>query len=94
VTEERAAPSRDEVLATLQQAAVAVLGDEAPEITHESRLGDDENGIGIDSLDLIEIVMEVEERLDLSFESEEYEGIESIEQLIDVILAKVASAAV
>lgn len=84
-------PSTEDVLDLLRRSVQSVLGDEAPAITLDAELGPD--GIGIDSLDLIEIVMEVEEYLGVQFENEELEGVASIEALIKRIQDKVAETA-
>lgn len=85
-----AATSRQDILVTIRQAAGEVLGENVPEITHDATLGDD--GLGIDSLDLVEIAMEIETQLDISFASDELSDIHSIEVLITVILDKVQAA--
>lgn len=81
------APSEAEVLNLLQRSVVAVMGEEAPTVTMDAELGPD--GIGIDSLDLIEIVMEIEEALEIAFESNDLDGITSIEELIAKVRSRV-----
>jgi acyl carrier protein len=75
----------DGVLAALQSAARDVLGDDAPVLTPAARLGDD--GLGVESLDLIEIVMVLEERYDLRLEPSVLRDVRTVGDLIDLILA-------
>lgn len=79
-------PSREVILDVIQQCANELLA-EPPTLTMESSLDDED--AGIDSLDLIEIVMEVESRLDLQIETDELSGPRSIDALIDLILTKI-----
>lgn len=40
--------------------------------------------LGIDSLGLVEIVMTIEERFDVEIPDEEYEGVETVEQIFEI----------
>jgi acyl carrier protein len=75
----------DGVLAALQAAAGDVLGDDAPVLTPAARLGED--GLAVESLDLIEIVMVLEERYDLRLEPAVLRDVRTVGDLIDLILA-------
>lgn len=81
---------RDEVLNTVRDVAVEVLGVEADAVTEEASLKDD---LGADSLDLVEVVMALEERLDISIPEEELEGIKTVGQAVDAVVAKLAVGA-
>lgn len=88
MTEIDSTPTRDQILEIIRRGVVEILGDAAPEVTEQSAIGED--GIGIDSLDLIEVVMQVEEELGIAFDSDEFSGIVSIEELLTLIETKVA----
>ena len=40
------------------------------------------NDLGADSLDMVEIIMEIENKLDLHIEDEDIQGIQTIEEMI------------
>jgi acyl carrier protein len=78
---------RDEVLGAVRDIAVEVLGVEGDAETEEATLKDD---LGADSLDLVEVVMAIEERLDITIPEEELEGIKTVGQAVDAVVAKLA----
>ena len=57
------------------------------EVSLESELDYD---LGLDSLDMVEITMELEERLDISLEDEEIVNVKIVSDLIELIAAKKA----
>ncbi len=65
--------------------AVEVLQVPAEKVVLEARFGDD---LDADSLDLVELVMALEETFDVTVEETELEGIETIGQAYDLIVAK------
>ncbi len=81
---------RETVFATFRDAAVEVLGVEADTIVETANFKDD---LDADSLDLVELVMALEERLDISVPEEDLEGVETVGQALDLVLSKVASGA-
>ena len=81
---------RDAVFATLKSAAVEVLGVDESAVTESARFKDD---LDADSLDLVELVMGLEERFDISVPEEDLEGVETIGQALDLIAGKVAAKA-
>ena len=81
---------RDAVFATLKSAAVEVLGVEESAVTEAARFKDD---LDADSLDLVELVMALEERLDISVPEEDLEGVETVGQALDLVAGKVAAKA-
>jgi acyl carrier protein len=81
---------RETVFATLRDAAVEVLGVEAGAIVEDANFKDD---LDADSLDLVELVMALEERLDITVPEEDLEGVETIGQALDLVLSKVTSGA-
>ena len=82
--------SREDVLETIRQVAVEVLGVEAAAVTEQARFKDD---LDADSLDLVEVVMALEERVDISIPEDELGDITTVGQAIDVVLTKVAARA-
>ena len=82
--------NRDDVLGTLREVAVDILGVEADTVSETASFKDD---LGADSLDLVEVVMALEERLDIAIPEEELSDIATVGQAIDVVLAKVAARA-
>ena len=81
---------RDAVFTTLKAAAVEVLGVDESAVTESARFKDD---LDADSLDLVEFVMALEERLDISVPEEELEGIETVGQALDLVAGKVSAGA-
>ncbi len=81
---------RSEALETLREAAAEVLGVDTDLITEEARFKED---LDADSLDLVEFVMALEERFDITVPEEDLEGIATIGQALDLVLDKVASKA-
>lgn len=82
--------NREDVLGTLKEVAVEVLGVEADVVTEQASFKDD---LDADSLDLVEVVMALEERLDIAIPEEELADIKTVGQAIDVVLTKVAARA-
>lgn len=79
--------SRDEVLAVMRDAAVELLKIDGAKVTETATFADD---LEADSLDVVELVMALEEKLDISIPEEELEGIKTVGEALDVIAAKVA----
>lgn len=81
---------RDEALAALREVAVEVLSVEADAVTEDARFKED---LDADSLDLVELVMGLEERFDISVPEEDLENVATVGQAVDLVLAKVAAKA-
>ena len=81
---------RDEGLAALREVAVEVLNVEPDAVTFEARFKED---LDADSLDLVELVMGLEERFDISVPEEDLEGVNTVGQAVDMVMAKVAAKA-
>ena len=79
--------SRDEVLAVMRDAAVELLKIDPAKVTEAATFAED---LEADSLDVVELVMALEEKLDISIPEEELEGIKTVGEALDVIAAKVA----
>ena len=78
---------RTEVLATVRDAAVEVLGVEPDAVVEEAGFKDD---LDADSLDLVEMVMALEERLDITIPEDELGEIKTVGQAVDVVVGKLA----
>lgn len=81
---------RDEGLAAVREVALEVLSVDPDTVTYEARFKED---LDADSLDLVELVMGLEERFDISIPEEDLEGVATVGQAIDLVLAKVAARA-
>jgi acyl carrier protein len=79
---------REDVFTTLKQAAAEVLSVEESAVTEEARFKED---LDADSLDLVELVMALEERLDISVPEEELEGVDTVKQALDLVAGKVSA---
>ncbi len=76
---------RSEVLASLKEAAVDVLGVSADAVVEEASFKDD---LDADSLDLVELVMALEERFDITIPEDELGEIATVGQAVDVVVGK------
>jgi acyl carrier protein len=81
---------RDEGLAALREVAVEVLNVEPDVVTEDARFKED---LDADSLDLVELVMGLEERFDISVPEEDLDGVNTVGQAVDMVMAKVAAKA-
>ncbi len=81
---------RDAVFATLKSAAVEVLGVDETAVVEEASFKDD---LDADSLDLVELVMALEEKLDITVPEEDLEGVQTVGHALDLINGKVAAKA-
>jgi acyl carrier protein len=78
---------RSDVLAAVKDAAVEVLGVEPDAVVEEASFKDD---LDADSLDLVELVMALEERLDITIPEDELGEIKTVGQAVDVVVGKTA----
>ena len=81
---------RDEALGALREVAVEVLSVEPDVVNDDARFKED---LDADSLDLVELVMGLEERFDISVPEEDLEGVATVGHAVDLVLAKVAAKA-
>ena len=77
---------RDEALSVLRE----VLRVEPDSVTEGARFKED---LDADSLDLVEMVMGLEERFDISVPEEDLEGVTTIGKAVDLVLSKVGAEA-
>ena len=81
---------RAEVLTALREVAVEVLSVEPDTVVEDARFKED---LDADSLDLVELVMGLEERFDISVPEEDLENVGTVGQAVDLVLAKLAAKA-
>ena len=75
----------DETFARFRKCAVEVLSVEDSAVVPEANFGDD---LDADSLDLVELVMALEEEFDIEVPEEDLEGVETVGQAYDLVVAK------
>ena len=78
---------REGVLGTLREVAPEILGVEADAVVEEASFKED---LDADSLDLVELVMGLEERLDVSIPEEELSEIKTVGQAVDLVASKLS----
>jgi acyl carrier protein len=81
---------REEALSALREVAVEVLSVDPDTVVEEARFKED---LDADSLDLVELVMGLEERFDISVPEEDLEDVGTVGQAVDLVMAKVAAKA-
>ncbi len=81
---------REDAVVALREVAVEVLSVEPDAVTEDARFKED---LDADSLDLVELVMGLEERFDISVPEEDLENVTTVGQAVDLVLSKVASKA-
>jgi acyl carrier protein len=81
---------RNELFTVLQSAAAETLSVDSDAVTEDARFKED---LGADSLDLVEFVMALEERLDITVPEEDLDGITTVGQALDLCLNKLAAKA-
>lgn len=81
---------RSEAFSQLQAAAVEVLHVDASVVTEDARFKED---LDADSLALIEFVMALEEKFDISVPEEELDGVTKVGQALDLVMSKLAATA-
>jgi acyl carrier protein len=79
---------REEVVVALREVAVDVLSVDPDSVVEGARFKED---LDADSLDLVELVMGLEERFDISVPEEDLENVGTVGQAVDLVLAKVAA---
>jgi acyl carrier protein len=77
---------REEALSALREVAVDVLSVEPDTVVETARFKED---LDADSLDLVELVMGLEERFDISVPEEDLESVATVGQAVDLVLGKV-----
>jgi acyl carrier protein len=77
---------RSEALAAIRDVAVEVLSVDGSSVTETARFKED---LEADSLDLVELVMGLEERFDIEVPEEDLDGVLTVGNAVDLVLAKV-----
>ncbi len=81
---------RDEALTAIREVAVEVLSVQPEAVVETARFAED---LDADSLDLVELVMGLEERFDVSIPEEDLEGVATVGDAVDLVLAKASQRA-
>jgi acyl carrier protein len=81
---------RAEAFDILKEAAVEVLAVDPSAVTEEARFKED---LDADSLDLVEFVMALEERFDISVPEEDLDGVDTVGQALTLVLSKLGANA-
>ena len=79
---------REEALGVIREVAVEVLSVDPAAVVESARFAED---LDADSLDLVELVMGLEERFDVSIPEEDLEGVATVANAVDLVLAKAAA---
>lgn len=82
--------ARDDVLSALKEVLVDRLKVEADTITEDANLFED---LGLDSIDLMTVVMAVEERFSIEVSDDELEDVTTLGQAADLLSTKVGTSA-
>ena len=77
---------RSDALEAIREVAVEVLSVQPDQVTEAASFKED---LDADSLDLVELVMGLEERFDVSIPEEDLEGVTTVGHAVDLVLAKV-----
>lgn len=79
------APSRDEILERVKEVLVEQLGVDEGDITEAASFQED---LDADSLDLVELIMELEDQFGVKISDEDAQGIQTVGQAVDYIAVR------
>jgi len=79
---------RTELLQTLRDIVARSVGNEVSEIDETKNLRED---LGLDSIDLVSIVIEIQSTFDIEMKNEELMTLVTVKDLLDLISAKVTA---
>jgi acyl carrier protein len=79
------AATREEIYEQVKGVLTDQLGIEESEITEEASFQDD---LDADSLDLVELIMELEDQFGVKISDEDAQGIQTVGQAVDYISAR------
>ncbi len=75
---------KSEAFEVFKQCAVEVLQVEPDQVKPDAKFSE----LDADSLDLVELVMALEEKFDITVDESELEGVETVEQAFDLVTSK------
>jgi acyl carrier protein len=82
--------NRSDALAAIRTAAVEVLSVQADQVTEGASFADD---LDADSLDLVELVMQLEDSLDVKIEEDDIRDVSTVGDAVNLILAATGAPA-
>lgn len=77
--------TKEEIFGIVQDITSDLLGQDKEDVKMESNFSTD---LGADSLDKVELIMEVEKQLDIQIEDSAADEIQTVENLVDFITTK------
>ena len=77
--------TKEEIFRIVQDITSDLLGQDKEDVKMESNFSTD---LGADSIDKVELIMEVEIQLDIQIEDSAADGIQTVENLVDFIATK------
>jgi acyl carrier protein len=81
---------RADALSTIREVAAEVLSVDPEQVTEAARFKED---LDADSLDLVELVMQLEDSLDVTIEEDDLADVTTVGDAVDLILASSAAKA-
>ncbi|WP_114571110.1 acyl carrier protein [Exiguobacterium flavidum] len=78
--------TKEQILADVQEAIAEKLGKDASEITVDKSFKDD---LGADSLEVMELVMDLEDKFEITIEDDQAEGLKTVGDVVNYIETQV-----
>lgn len=79
---------RGDALVAIREVAVEILSVEPDAVVESARFAED---LDADSLDLVELVMGLEEKFEVSIPEEDLEGVATVGDAVDLVIKKAAA---